>query len=82
VDRAGWTVRWVETRSGFQSREVFTSPEGVEYIRTPNPELAELTITEWRRKGLAPLYLKRKDSTTAHLRRAKQEAQPEAQQGA
>jgi len=67
-ERAGWTMRRVETRSGFSSREVFTSPDGVEYIRTPSPELAAITITEWKFKGLGPMYLKRLDSTTAHLR--------------
>lgn len=68
---AGWRVDWVETKSGFQAREVFTSPEGVAYIRTPSPELAEITITEWKRPGLGPLHLKRLDSTTAHLRKEK-----------
>lgn len=80
MDRKGWTMRWVDTKSGFQRREVFTSPEGVEYIKTPNAELAEVTITEWRTPGLGPLYLKRKDSTTAHLR-AKPVAKQEPQQG-
>jgi len=33
------------------------------------PELAEVTFTEWKTKGLRPLYLKRLTSTTAHLRK-------------
>ncbi len=66
---AGWGYRRVEVARGFNTREVFTSPEGVDYIRTPTAELAEITITNWKRKGLAPLYLKRLSETTAHMRK-------------
>jgi len=66
---AGWSVLWRETASKAARREIFTSPEGVEYIRTPSPELAEITITGWKTTSLRPLYLKRLDSTTAHLRK-------------
>ena len=64
-----WSVRWVETRSGFQAREVFTHlPTGVEYIRTPTRELAEVVVTDWS-TPLPALYLKRRDSSTKHLRK-------------
>jgi len=62
-------VRWIATKSGFQHREVFTI-DGVEYVRTKTPELAHFTITQFRTPGLGPLYLRRRDSLTSHMRRA------------
>ena len=61
-------VRWVETKSGFQAREVFVI-DGVEYVRTKTPALADLTITRFKTRGLPPLYLRRRDALTSHMRR-------------
>jgi len=60
----GWNVRWVESRSGFQAREVFTSPEGIEYRRTKDPELADVTLAT----DVGPLYLRRRDANLKNLR--------------
>lgn len=45
-----WQVRWV------LGKEVFTSPEGVEYVRA-TPETAELVMPA-RTGGVRSLYLK------------------------
>ena len=58
----GWSHEWRDTKSGFQRYEVFTSPEGVEYRRTPTRELADLVI-DMKSVGLAPLFLKRLDKS-------------------
>jgi len=52
-------VLWRDSRSGFRRYEVFIC-EGVEYVRTPTRELAELTVDDWKTPGLPPLYLKRR----------------------
>jgi len=54
----GWVVARRTTRSGFQSYEVFTAPDGTEYRRTPTRELADLVL-EMKTPGLNPLYLKK-----------------------
>lgn len=40
----GWRVEWVLRRSGFSSYEVFTDPQGTEWVRAGSPETTELTI--------------------------------------
>ena len=65
----GWSVKWVETRSRASQYEVFTF-EGVEYVRTPTPELADVVLDGFS-KGLGKMYLKRRDKVTAHLRAPK-----------
>ncbi len=40
----GWRIERHETRSGFRSYEVAISPAGVEYVRTPTRDLADLIV--------------------------------------
>lgn len=61
-------MRWVETKPRFQAREMFVI-DGVEYVRTKTPELADLTITQFKTRGLPPLHLRRRDALTSHMRR-------------
>lgn len=58
MSHAGWKVERRETTSGFNSYEVFTSPEGVEYRRAKDPSIATVVISDWKTRGLPPLYLK------------------------
>ena len=44
VPLPGWTIAWRTSRSGFRQFEVATSPEGVEYVKTPSRELADLIV--------------------------------------
>jgi len=58
----GWKVTWQLAerglQAGFPSYQVFTSPEGVEYVRTKDSVLADVTISDFATPGLGPLYLK------------------------
>lgn len=74
----GVSVRWVETRSRASQYEVFTI-DGVEYVRTPTPELADKVLDGFS-KGLGKLYLKRRDKVTAHLRGRAAREEKERQQ--
>ena len=55
----GWTMRRVQTKSGFSSFEVFTDPNGVEWIRAGSPETTEL-LYQSPTRGVPPLKLKRR----------------------
>lgn len=50
---AGWTVNRVA------GRELFVSPEGLEYVRAAPGAAADLELTSWRTRGLPPLRLRR-----------------------
>ncbi len=57
----GWTVRRVYSKNGFTSREVFTDPQGVEWIRARSIKATELEVPMTR--GQPPLRLKRRSRT-------------------
>lgn len=65
-DRTGWSS--YRAYSQYTSREIFVAPDGVEYVRTPTPDLAAVTVADWRTPGLPPLYLKRRDAPAANLK--------------
>ena len=59
VGERKWQVRWETTKSGFQRYEVFTDPQGVEWVRARSQEATELEI-KLKTRGLPPLMLKRR----------------------
>jgi len=61
----GWSVRWVV------GREIFTSPDGVEYVRASSGS-AELEIA-MRTPGIPPLRLRRESSEAIIRRRTRAE---------
>lgn len=48
----GWMCRWAGTL------EIFTSPEGVEYVRASEREPADILVGYLPRLGLAPMRLR------------------------
>lgn len=65
----GWQVQWV------LGREVFTSPDGVEYVRA-TPETAELVLPA-RTAGVRSLYLKQGSAEGIRKRAARKARQIE-----
>lgn len=67
--RTRWTMRRVY--SAYLSREIFTDPEGVEWVRISdanfNPETDIQVLM--RTRGLSPMGLRRRDAAAANLRR-------------
>lgn len=53
MKRRGWTSRWEDL--GSDSIEIFTSPDGHEFIRTGKGERPDLVLP--MRHGLAPFRL-------------------------
>jgi hypothetical protein len=74
---AQWKVDRVYSKSGMSSREVFTSPEGVEYVRSSR-EAAELTVP-MKSRGLQPLYLRSRSRPFGAV--TKQQAESAVQEG-
>lgn len=68
-----WRVRWVAF-GHFNSREVFTSPDGVEYVRAGVGSSYDLEVPS-RTPGLQSLRLRRRDASIKHLRRSLQESE-------
>ncbi len=54
----GWTVRREAGTLGLAGREVFTSPEGLDYVRTDNRERTDLVTLTMSTPGLGPLVLR------------------------
>jgi hypothetical protein len=52
-----WTVRWETTKSGFQRYEVFTAPDGREWVKTKTPAAAGVFLL-YHTRGLPPKGLK------------------------
>lgn len=69
----GWTARWASFGQ-FSSREVFTSPDGVEYVRAHSGRV-DLEVP-MKTKGLRPLQLRRLDAAADNLRSPRVEAAP------
>ncbi len=70
ADRAGWTMRRVY--STFTSREVFTSPDGVEWVRVStdsfNLDRGDIQVA-MKTPGLRPLTLRRRDALAGNLKK-------------
>ncbi len=70
TDRAGWTMKRVY--SAYTSREVFTSPDGVEFVRVStesfNPERGDIQVAV-KTPGLRPLTLRRRDALAGNLKK-------------
>lgn len=69
AERARWVCRRVY--SEYLSREVFTDPQGVEWVRISdaafNPE-TDIQV-EMRSRGLSPMGLRRRDAAAANLKK-------------
>jgi hypothetical protein len=72
VDHTDWTVRRVFSQ--YASREVFTDPYGVEWVRVSrdafNPDRGDIQIA-LKTRGLEPIRVRRRDAFVANLRNAK-----------
>jgi hypothetical protein len=70
TDRAGWTLTRVY--STYTSREVFTDPDGNEWVRVSresfNPERGDVEVAV-KTRGLRPLLLRRRDALAGNLKR-------------
>jgi spermidine synthase len=66
MNHAEWTVFWRESRSGFRRYEVFVK-DGIEYVRTPTKELADVVVDDFQTPGLPPVYLKKRSRPFASV---------------
>jgi len=70
TERAGWT--WRRVYSTFTSREVFTDPDGTEWVRVSsesfNPERGDIQVAV-KTPGLRPLTLRRRDALAGNLKK-------------
>lgn len=69
TERAGWTLTRVY--STYTSREVFTDPTGVEWVRVSresyNPGRGDVEVA-MKTRGLRPLCLRRRNALAANLK--------------
>jgi hypothetical protein len=69
LQRSQWTCRRVYSK--YLSREVFTDPFGLEWVRISDAAFNPATdiLVEMRSRGLSPMGLRRRDAAAAHLRK-------------
>ncbi len=67
--RKEWTCRRVYSQ--YLSREVFTDPQGVEWVRISDAAFNPATDiqVEMRARGLSPMGLRRRDAAAANLKK-------------
>jgi hypothetical protein len=70
TDRAKWTMTRVY--SAYTSREVFTDPAGVQWVRVSEdafkPERGDIQV-DVKTRGLRPILLRRADALAGNLKR-------------